>query len=346
MSDTAMVPKRSMAIGERGIAPENAAQLMDMAKWIAASDLKPAGIKTPADAFLVMAVGMSWGYDPIMALQVLHVVKGRVGLPGETCAALIQSHPLCADYRWGFEGDGDDRYAWIQTIRKGRPGPNPRSTFSVRDAKVAGLWESKTRNGEKTPWWFYPDDMIMWKAVAREKRRNWPDIYPGLRVAEDLEPHDVGEVNVTQTKRAPERDPLLEGATAPPAPVVDAEYRDGVEDSTREVEREALETIARMNAKIADDGQWPEEMSPVGGETEKTPEQEAETATQESSEAPVHSSPHPAPVVDVPVVVPLNNKHGCKGCDRHRRMLEDPAIGHGPGCRWSALPLPDAIEIR
>ena len=309
MSDTAMVPKRSTAIGERGIAPENAAQLMDMAKWIADSDLKPAGIKTPADAFLVMAVGMSWGYDPIMALQVLHVVKGKVGLPGETCAALIQSHPLCADYRWGFEGDGDDRYAWVQTIRKGRPGPNPRSTFSVRDAKVAGLWESKTRSGEKTPWWFYPDDMIMWKAVAREKRRNWPDIYPGLRVAEDIEPHDVDEMNVTPTKRAPEPDPLLADAEKPAAPVVDA-------------------------------------VDPVGGETEKAPEQEAETATEESSEAPVPSSPPPAPVVDVPVVVPLNNKNGCKGCDRHRRMLEDPAIGHGPGCRWSALPLPDAIDIR
>ena len=233
MTLPATIPPKSVAVGKLGFAPANAAELMQMAKFIAESDLKPSGLKTPADVFLVMSVGMSWGFDPMMALQTLHVVKGKVGLPGETCAALIQSHPQCADYRWGFEGAGDDYHAWVQTARAGRPAANPRSTFSVGDAKRAGLWMSKTRNGEPTPWCTYPDDMLVWKAVAREKRRNWPDIYPGLRVTEDMQYAPERERNVTP--RVPVTDPLLasvfDAEIAAPSAPAEGPSGSGSEDS-------------------------------------------------------------------------------------------------------------------
>src|SRR5258706_469942 len=32
---------------------------------------------------------------------------------------------------------------------------------------------------------------VKWKAVARDKKTNWPDVYPGLRVAEDYEPREL-----------------------------------------------------------------------------------------------------------------------------------------------------------
>lgn len=209
MTLPATVPQKSVEVGSLGFAPTNATELMQMAKFIAASKLKPQGLDDAADVFLVMAVGMSWGFDPMMALQTLHVVKGRVGLPGETCAALIQSHPLCELYRTWFTGDGKTRAAHVQTARKGRDSANEPVTFTWADAERAQL-----TNGDN--WKKYPDDMLLWKAVARDKRRNWPDVYPGLRVKEDYEGHEPPTRVEASVRRAPQRDPLL-------ASVVDAE---------------------------------------------------------------------------------------------------------------------------
>jgi hypothetical protein len=200
-SPTALPATRtSVAVGELGFAPKDASELMQMAKFIAESELKPQGLKTAADVFLVMAVGMSWGFDPMMALQTLHVVKGRVGLPGETCAALVQSHPLCKDYRTWFTGEDDDLAAHVQTWRKGRDKANDVVVFSMADALRAQL-----TGGDN--WKKYPADMLLWKAVARDKRRNWADVYPGLQVKEDYDA--TREERVELEVRAPQPDPLL-----------------------------------------------------------------------------------------------------------------------------------------
>lgn len=182
----------SVAVGVNGFDPKNAEQLMQMAKFIAQSELKPAGIKTAPDCFLVMAIGMSYGFDPMMALQTLHIVKGKVGLPGETCAALIQSHPQCRDFRVWVEGEGLQRKACVQSWRKGREQANEVSEFSMAQAKQAGL------SGEN--WQKYPDDMLIWKAVARDKRRNWPDVFPRMQVVEDMEESPAERV-VTNVRR-------------------------------------------------------------------------------------------------------------------------------------------------
>jgi hypothetical protein len=309
MSDTALVPRRATMIGEQGFAPENSTQLMEMAKFIADSDLKPDWIKKPADAFLIMAVGMSWGFDAMMALQTLHVVKGKVGLPGETCAALIQSHPLCADYRWGFDGEGDARTAWVQTTRKGRPAANPRAEFSMADAKRARLTDGDN-------WKKYPDDMLLWKAVAREKRRNWPDIYPGLRVAEDIVEIE-GERDVTPTKHAPVPDPLLEGAfDVAPVPTV------GNEGSQS---REAGEPEPGGVPGPASDSDLP------GGV--EAPERSAETVPAE--DAPPVLPAAPAPVAEITEA--WDKKDCCVYCHRFKRWADEEGHGvedNGEPCRF------------
>ena len=311
MSDAvATIPRKSTIIGDRGLAPENTTQLMEMAKFIADSDLRPDGLKKPADVFLVMAIGMSWGFDPMMALQTLHVVKGKVGLPGETCAALIQSHPLCADYQWGIDGDGDERTAWVQTVRKGRPGANPRSTFSLAEAKQARLYDEKATDkyGEPVVWRKYTDDMLLWKATAREKRRNWPDIYPGLRVSEDvaeLEP----ERDVTPTKHAPVPDPLLDGAfDVAPVPT------DGNEGSQSS---EAGEPVP-----AAESGPASSSLEPSGG-VEEAPERDEVTVPAE--DAPPVLPASPAPVAALSEA--WDPKGCCIYCHRFKRWAEEE--GHG-----------------
>ena len=103
------VPRTSVAITDGALDPRNAGELMEMAKFIAASNLKPKGLNTAADCFLVMLYGQAYGFHPAEALQSLHVVHGKVAAGGETLAGLIQSHPLCKDYRTWVEGEGEER---------------------------------------------------------------------------------------------------------------------------------------------------------------------------------------------------------------------------------------------
>ena len=181
------VMKTGMEIGASGFVPRGAADLMEMATFVAKSSLVPEALRgKPADCFLVMATGMEYGFPVFQALQMLHVIKGRVTLPGETCAALIQAHPECAHFRVWFEGEGEKLTAWVQSGRKGRE-MNEAISFSLADARQAGL------SGDN--WKKYPKDMLCWKAVARDKRRNWPDLMPGCTVREDLE--ELAPRNVT-----------------------------------------------------------------------------------------------------------------------------------------------------
>lgn len=192
--------QKSVAISEHGFAPSNAKELMDIAKFVAASALVPEALRgKPADCFLVMALGREYGFSEMKSLQVFHVIKGRLVIPGETCGELIQSHPECRDYRIWFEGEGDALTAYVQTHRKGREKPNEPTSFSWGEAKAAKLTDGDN-------WRKYPKDMLCWKAVAREKRRNWPDVLPRLQVREDIE--EAPERNITPARERPVAPPL------------------------------------------------------------------------------------------------------------------------------------------
>lgn len=205
--------RASTPIVGHGFEPQNAQQLMEMAKFVAGAALVPEALRNkPADCFLIMAMGMEYGFGAMQSLQTLHIVKGRVGLPGEACAALIQSHPQCKDFRIWLEGEGEQRTACVQSWRKGREKANEVVKFSRADAKRAGL------SGEN--WNKYPDDMLTWKAVARDKRRNWPDVYSKLQVIEDLEdePRVVRNVTPPAERKPLEQDPAVAAIKALSAP--------------------------------------------------------------------------------------------------------------------------------
>lgn len=239
------VPRTSVAITDGALDPRNAGELMEMAKFIAASNLKPKGLNTAADCFLVMLYGQAYGFHPAEALQSLHVVHGKVAAGGETLAGLIQSHPLCKDYRTWVEGEGEERAGCVQSWRKSREKPNDVVRFSLADARHAGLYP-----GSKDSAWFkYPDDLLIWKAVARDKRRNWPDAHRKLEVVEDIE--EVREVkNVTPRAAPAGPDPLLAQLAAPRTEIatdrtielelVESEAS-GVEMDTREGREQAPE---------------------------------------------------------------------------------------------------------
>ena len=97
--------------------------------------------------------------------------------------ALVLSHPACEYVRDGVDGDGDARYGWCEAKRRGSPAI--KRTFSVADAKRAGLW------GKSGPWQQYPDRMLQMRARGFALRDAFPDALRGLisqEEAQDMPP--------------------------------------------------------------------------------------------------------------------------------------------------------------
>lgn len=211
-------------IGERGATPHDLGQLMDIARTVVRSELCPQSLRKPEDAFVVMAYGLELGFQPIKALQMLDVVKGKVRMPGATCAALIQASPACRDYRIWFEGDGDARAACVQSWRKGRDQANEVVRFTLAQAKAAGLYPGKPdKYGNPPVWQTYTDDMLKWKAVARDAANCWGDVTHGLKITEDYAEADASrhvEARVIPRRDTP--DPALALLSGEP-PAIDVE---------------------------------------------------------------------------------------------------------------------------
>lgn len=221
--DLTPAPEREIQITPGGLAPKDHAELWRTCEFLARSSLKPDGLKTQADVFLVVLMGMEIGYSIVTALQSFHVINGRVGIPGETAAALIQGSGLCEDWRTGVEGEGDEMVGWVQSHRRGRAKPYPRTEFSVADAKQAGLW------GKEGNWKKYPKVMLVWRAVGQHARINWSDVTKRTPLVEELQDYDEPrEVrDVTPARESPPLegpDPLLLDAGATPLEAPDEPF--------------------------------------------------------------------------------------------------------------------------
>jgi hypothetical protein len=136
----------------------------------------PQHLKDPGSVMLIVMTGIDLGLSATQAIMQINIIKGKIALPGKVKLALIQASPLCTDYRYNFEGEGDALMCWVKSTRAGRA-PNERVEFSMQDARVAGLLSNDTYKK-------YPKDMLLWKAVSRDADRNWGDVTLNLPTAE------------------------------------------------------------------------------------------------------------------------------------------------------------------
>lgn len=175
----------SVAIGPRGLEPNDMDGLWRIASSIMASSLTPNGIRSTEDCFIALAHGIEIGLPPMQAIQKIAVINGRPTVWGDAMMGLVLASGLLEDIQEEFEGDeGTDEF-WAVCVVK-RKGMVPhRTTFSVADAKAAGLW------GKRGPWTDYYHRMLKMRARAFGLRDRFADVLGGLYMAEeaqDLEP--------------------------------------------------------------------------------------------------------------------------------------------------------------
>jgi len=186
------------------MAPQTFAEAERFARMLSGTDLVPAAYRGKPEAILIaMQMGYEVGLNPMQAIQNIAVIGGRPAIWGDAMLALVLAHPACEYVRDGVDGEGDGRHGWCEAKRRGAP--VIKRTFSVADAKRAGLW---SKSG---PWQQYPDRMLQMRARGFALRDAFPDALRGLISQEEA--HDI------PSAQGPVIDVAAEPASAPPAPV-------------------------------------------------------------------------------------------------------------------------------
>jgi len=204
--DEARVPA-TIGAGARGLVLRSLAEYMQFAKTIADSGLAPKGMEKPETIMVAIQLGAELGLPPMSALQNIAVINGRPGVWGDAALALCKASPAWDESRFReeikYDANGQPLAATCTVARRG--GNTVTRTFTVADAKRAGLWGKRTRSGEPTPWVQYPARMLQMRARAWALRDCFPDCLKGISIAEEI-------VGIAQTSAEPSEAQVVEPA--------------------------------------------------------------------------------------------------------------------------------------
>jgi hypothetical protein len=181
------------------LVPQDLDQAFRLAQALSgAGDMVPKAYQgQPQMIMAAIARGMEIGLAPMQALSSIAVINGRASLWGDAMPALVQraGHHIDVDY----EGQGDSLTA-VATLTRGDTGKIVRRTFSIADAKRAGLM------GKQGPWQSYPQRMIAHRARAWAIRDGAADALMGMQVAEETSDYGPDAArDVTPAQAAPRR---------------------------------------------------------------------------------------------------------------------------------------------
>ncbi len=175
-------PKAPIAAGGKiaGIVPQTIDEAYRLSQALAAAgDMVPRNFQgKPAEIMAAVLRGAEIGLAPMQALSNIAVINGRASLWGDALPALVQRAGHQIDVE--LTGEGDDITATATLIR-GDNGQKIVRTFSVADAKKAGLW------GKQGPWQNHPKRMLSMRARAFAVRDGAADAMMGLQVAEEMQ---------------------------------------------------------------------------------------------------------------------------------------------------------------
>lgn len=184
-------PRAQVAFGSSGLQLATLEDAYRFSTAVSKSGLAPRGIESPEAVLVAVQMGAEIGLTPMAALQNIAIINGRPGIYGDAALALVRGSGLLESYSQKHEGEGDARRAVIKTKRKG--GEEVETSFSVADAKKAGLW------GKSGPWSQYPDRMLLFRARGFNLRDNFGDVLKGLRTTEEL-----GDIPADEPARGPD----------------------------------------------------------------------------------------------------------------------------------------------
>ncbi len=141
---------------------------------------------------MIIMQGMELGIPPMQAVQLLAMINGRITAHSEAVPGLLLAHGLKISEAWSGTPMQDD---WTCAIELTRPdGTKHVGSFSVADAKQAGLWDqspTKTSFDKTKPndsaWYRYPKRMLHARALGFAAKDGGADVLKGIQVREEAD---------------------------------------------------------------------------------------------------------------------------------------------------------------
>lgn len=151
---------------------------------------------TEARATMIILQGMELGIPPMMAVQLLAMINGKIVAHSEAVPGILHSKGFKIDQKWVGKPYEDDFKAVCTLTRP--DGDSIVSEFSVADAKAARLWDpdakvkKKGKNGpyevdNDSSWHKYPRRMLWARALGFAAKDKGADAMKGLMVREEVE---------------------------------------------------------------------------------------------------------------------------------------------------------------
>lgn len=185
---------------------------------------------------MIIMQGMEIGVPPMQAVQLLAMINGRITAHSEAVPGLLFAHGFKIKETWTGTEMADD---WTCHIELTRPnGDKHVGTFSVKEAKQAGLWDqspTKTAYGKTKPndsaWFRYPKRMLKARALGFAGKDGGSDALKGIQVREEAEDMlrvaDMRDVTPTPVLEIPD---IPETSEISNTPSVEAEPDDTLAD--------------------------------------------------------------------------------------------------------------------
>jgi hypothetical protein len=145
----------------------------------------------PQQVIFIILKGYELNITPMQALADIHLVNGKPGLSVQLMISLANRSGMLS--RLDIP-DANDAFkageATVTAVRRDRPDSPITMTFTMDDAKKAGL------SGKSGPWTQYPGQMLVNRAVSMVLRRIIPEALSGMYLAEELEEQPTPSVTI------------------------------------------------------------------------------------------------------------------------------------------------------
>lgn len=187
-------------IGEHGVAFESAAEMFKLCNALVVGGVAPKGM-TPGAVMASMLKGRALGLDEITSVTSIAVINGRTQMAGSLLLGLMRRAGI--EYDIWHEGEANQRAAWIRAWWPGKKDRAKSRSFSMGDAARAGLLSKDSYRA-------WPDDMLLWRAVAKLARQEFPEIGAGIYVHGEVPGDPAPDVEAANLEPA--------AAPAPPPP--------------------------------------------------------------------------------------------------------------------------------
>lgn len=235
-------------VANRGPELKTMADAWSIAQAYWNASMVPQNVKSAQQLLIILVAGAELGFGPTWALRNIASFNGQAMVHSDGPISLVMRSGQLEWQRSGYEGKGDSLTAWFEVKRKNVSEPVKR-TFSVDDAKTAGLWG-------KNIWKSYPTRMLMMRARAYALRDLFADVLGGIGILEEHQGEVAVVVEPEEVTTGSQG--LLNALTKPEEPTVDLESveTEAVDSGSWEPSPEELAEIRAR--ELAEAGEEPE----------------------------------------------------------------------------------------